>query len=238
MTEPFDRLLLVQEHDTALDQLRHRRETLPERAQLADVGHRRADRTVALTAAETAVGELSGRQKHLEEQIAAAAARRHEIEERMRTGGITASRDLQAMDQEVQHLALRQSQLEEDEIALLEEEEPLDLEVAELRSALSALDGEAERLGTAIADADADIATAISHEEAARAEIAAGLPEELARRYEALRARLGGVGAAKLVGDRCGGCHLTMSAVEVERIRHLPAEDVATCSQCDRILVR
>ena len=37
MAEPFDTLMAVQEHDTTLDQLRHRTESLPERAVLRDV---------------------------------------------------------------------------------------------------------------------------------------------------------------------------------------------------------
>jgi hypothetical protein len=45
------------------------------------------------------------------------------------------------------------------------------------------------------------------------------------------------VGAARLVGDRCDGCHLTLPSVEVERIRHLSADQFAICTQCDRILV-
>ena len=70
-----------------------------------------------------------------------------------------------------------------------------------------------------------------------RAEHARGLPDDLAERYEFLRSRLGGVGAARLVGDRCGGCHLNLPSVEIERIRRLPADEFATCPQCDRILV-
>ena len=73
--------------------------------------------------------DLAGRQRRLEEQIAAAAKRRHEIELRMQSGEISASRDLQAMDHEVHQLADRQAQFEEDELALLEEEEPLDARV-------------------------------------------------------------------------------------------------------------
>ena len=84
--------------------------------------------------------DLTDRQRRLEEQIAAAATRRHEIEQRMQTGEVSASRDLQAMDQEVHQLASRQAQFEEDEIALLEEEEPLD-------SALAAPAGRVRRAG-------------------------------------------------------------------------------------------
>ena len=38
-------------------------------------------------------------------------------------------------------------------------------------------------------------------------------------------------------GSHCDGCHLELSSVEVEQIRALPPGEVATCEQCGRILV-
>jgi hypothetical protein len=64
------------------------------------------------------------------------------------------------------------------------------------------------------------------------------LPEDLASRYEVIRARSGGVGAARLVGNRCSGCHMELAAMEVERLRRLPPDELVTCEQCGRILVR
>jgi len=237
MAEPFDTLMQVQQHDTALDQLRRRKEALPERGALAEVGRQRAglDRSVAEVVAQ--IDELAARQSTLEEHIAATARRRHDIEQRMQSGAVSASRDLQAMDHEVHQLADRQAHLEEEELVLLEEQEPLDLQLEQDRAALAALNVEAERLSVAIAEAEVEIDRAIAAESALRDEGSPGLPAELAKRYEVLRTHLGGVGAAKLVGDRCDGCHLTLPAVEVERIRHLPPEEFATCPQCDRILV-
>ncbi|MGA3146240.1 MAG: hypothetical protein ABSF33_02055 [Acidimicrobiales bacterium] len=237
MAEPFDTLMVVQDHDIAIDQLRHRIEALPERSDLADVKRRQGAVDAAMAEVAGQVDDLAGRQRQLEEQIAAAARRRHEIESRMETGEVSASRDLQAMDKEVHQLASRQAQFEEEEIALLEEEEPLDAVLAAHQAESAALAAESLRLEAAIADIEKSIVGAIATEEAARAELAAGLPEDLAQRYEVLRSRLGGVGAARLVGDRCDGCHLTMSSVEVERIRRLPPDEFATCTQCDRILV-
>ena len=66
---------------------------------------------------------------------------------------------------------------------------------------------------------------------------AAELPTALADRYETLRTRLKGTGAARLIRSRCDGCHLELSSGEVERIRGLPHDEVATCEQCGRILV-
>jgi len=237
MTEPLVTLMEVQEHDITLDQLRHRVDTLPERAELTEVSRRRLALDTALAEVQAQVDDLSNRQSQLEERIAATARRRHEIEQRMLTGGVSASRDLQAMDAEVHHLSSRQEQLEEEEMVLLEEEEPLDALLAEHRTGSEALAADAARLEAAVAEVETQIAVEIMAEEALRAQCAARLPDELAQRYEALRSRMGGVGAARLVGDRCDGCHLTLSSVQVERIRLLPPGEIATCDQCDRILV-
>jgi uncharacterized protein len=237
MAEPFDTLIQVQDLDTTLAQLRHRIDAMPERAELRTVESQRSENRVARREVDKQVEDLSGRQRALEEQIAAAAKRRHEIERRMDSGDVSSSRDLQAMDVEVQHLSARQVQLEEEELALLEEEEPLDVMAAEYARVATVLDAEAGRLEATIAEAVAEIDTAIKAEEVKRAEVASGLPTELAQRYEVLRTHLGGVGAARLVGDRCDGCHLNLSSVEIERIRRLPHDEFATCPQCDRILV-
>lgn len=237
MAEPFDTLLQVQQHDTTLDQLRRRREALPERAALGELGRRRAGLDRSVVEVQAQVDDLAGRQGTLEEHIAATTRRRHEIEQRMQSGAVSASRDLQAMDHEVHQLAERQSHLEEDELVLLEEQEPLDAQLVQDHAALAALAVEAERLSAAIAEAEAEIDAAIAAEAAVRDQLAIGLPADLAERYEALRSHLGGVGAAKLVGDRCDGCHLTLPSVEVERIRLRPPDEFATCPQCDRILV-
>jgi len=237
MAEPFDTLMLVQERDTMLDQLRHRRDALPERAALAEVGRGRSQLDRSMGELQAQVDELAGRQRRLEEQIAATAKRRHEIEQRMRSGAISASRDLQAMDHEVVQLAERQSHLEEEELILLEEQDPLDARLDEDRAAVTSLALEADRLMSAIAEAETEIDAAIAGEVEVRQQLASGLPPELAERYEFLRSHLGGVGAARLVGDRCDGCHLTLPSVEVERIRRLPPDEFATCPQCDRILV-
>ena len=42
---------------------------------------------------------------------------------------------------------------------------------------------------------------------------------------------------ARLVGNNCNGCHLTLSAVAIDRIHALPPDAIATCEECGRILV-
>ncbi len=237
MAEPFDTLLAVQHHDTTLDQLRHRMEAMPERTELAEVHRRQAELAQTMAGVQAQVDDLAARQRSLEERIASSAARRHEIEQRMQSGDVSASRDLQAMDHEVHQLEARQAQFEEEELVLLEEEEPLDAVLAEQQQTSIALLADVGRLERTIVEVEAEIEVAMASEVAMRDELATTLPEELAQRYEMLRSRLGGVGAAKLVGDHCDGCHLTLSSVELERIRRLPPDQLTSCPECDRILV-
>jgi len=237
MTEPFDTLLEVQRHDTTIDQLRRRKVTLPEQIELRSVEERMAVVTTEGAAIRDQVDDLAARQQLIEEQIAATAARRHTIEQRMLSGEVSAPRDLQAMDVEVNHLSERQAEMEELELALVEEEDPLDAALDENQRTVADLTAEAERLRGLVADAHRAIDEQIVEEEARRSEAAVRLPADLSERYEALRGHLGGVGAARLVGDQCDGCHLTLPSKEIERIRRLPPEEFATCDQCGRILV-
>ena len=56
--------------------------------------------------------------------------------------------------------------------------------------------------------------------------------------YERMRARLGGVALARLVQGRCDGCHVALSASEVDRIRREPPDARIECEHCGRLLVR
>ncbi len=235
---PLAVLIRVQDLDTAIAQLQHRRGSLPERAELVAVEAALAALDGRGRELDGQRQELLGRQNALEEQIEGVAGRRRTLEDRLYGARGSAARDLQAMDEEIRHLAERRDELEEQELTLMEEQEPIDGELATLAAERGRLQSSAEVLRRAVADAETVVDAELAAELVARSELAAGLPDDLADRYESLRSRLGGVGAARLVGNHCGGCHLELPSVEVERVRRLPPGTVATCDQCGRILVR
>ena len=142
------------------------------------------------------------------------------------------------MDDEIHHLTERRAEIEEVELEVMEEQEPVDAELARIAGARAGLEASADTLRSALAEAEAAVDAETVVEAANRASAARQLPTDLGDRYEVLRGRLGGIGAARLIGNHCDGCHLELSSVEVERIRHLPAGTVTTCDQCGRILVR
>jgi len=231
-------LLRVQDLDTEITQLQHRRTNLAERRELDAVEATLA--TLAARVSDLGARRLAllARQAEMEEQIAGLTERRRALEERMYAARGSASRDLQAMDDEIHHLTERRAEIEEVELEAMEEQEPVDAELARLAGDRTRLETASGSLRAAVAAAEGVLAVELSTLESSRALEAARLPAALADRYELLRRRLGGIGAARLVGNRCEGCHLELPSAEVDRIRHQPPGTVATCEQCGRLLVR
>jgi len=238
VTDVFEQLLAVQEDDTAIDQLRHRRATLPEQAELTAVEGELALLAAADAERQAVRAGLGARQAALEEQIEQSRTRRAELERRAYGGAVAAGRDLVAIDDEIKHLARHISDLEDREIEVMEALEPLDADIAADAAAAATYAAERDRLRQVLAATVADIDAEIAARTDARRAAAGAIPPDLLTRYEALRTKLGGTGAARLVGSSCGGCHLTLPAVELDHIRKAPPDAVITCDQCGRILVR
>lgn len=235
---PLEQLIRVQDLDISIAQLEHRRANLAERRDLEALGQQ-------LAALERTAGELGAerqalvdRQGALEVQIAELTARRKALEDRLYADRGSASRDLQAMESEVRHLTQRRSELEETELGIMEDQEPVDAALGQVATERAALSDTATALAAELTRAESVVEAEMAEVVAARGQAARQLPTDLADRYEVLRARLGGIGAARLVGNRCEGCHLELPAKEVDQIRHLPPGTVVTCDQCGRILVR
>jgi hypothetical protein len=237
VSDAFTHLLAVQDLDTSITQMEHRRNALAETSglvavefELAALGAEQADATGRRAA-------LTATQNGLEEQIAGITERRDLVEKRLYAATSSSARDLQAMNEEVKHLTDRRAELEELELVTMLEADPIDAELAALRERIAPLEVKAKELRDEVEQERLEIDAAIASAAGTRAAEAAQLPSALSDRYEALRSRLKGTGAARLIGSHCDGCHLELPSMEVERIRALPPGEVATCEQCGRILI-
>ena len=235
--ESFMRLLAVQDLDTLITQLAHRREVLAERAGLTGLEAELEAFAGDRVRLEEQRAVLAATQKDLEAQIAAVNERSRGIEKRMYAARGSSTRDLQAMDEEVRHLNQRRSELEDEELVAMVEQEPIDAALAALAARVAPVEGKVNDLRGEVERGESEIDSELATASAARAAEVAQVPSALAARYEVLRTRLKGTGAARLIGHRCDGCHLELSSAEVERVRATTPESVVTCDQCGRILV-
>ena len=228
----------MQDHDAAVDRLRHRRRTLPELAglealevegaaiesSLADVGERR--------------DEVARRQRRVEDELALVEHKLATEQARLYGGTVSLIRELQAMQTEIDALKRRRSTLEDSVLEAMTEREPLDEEVTGLEARRAALDDRAGQFRAVVAEAQAAIDAKLEVELAARTAAVDGIPPAVMTSYERLRSRLDGVGAARLVNGRCDGCHLSLSRTELATALKEPPDALLHCEQCGRILVR
>ena len=234
----WDTLLSVQEHDTHIDQAVHRRATLPARTELDQVMRRLAAIEGESSDIEARRRDLGRDQQRLEDEIATLTDKATQHDKMLYSGSITNPRELQAMQDEIAALKRRISQLEDQELELMEQIEPLDADLARLAAERDAGDAAAVALRAGIAEDEVSIDAELTRLRAERAAAAGDIDADLIAEYETLRTHGGGIGIARLVGGSCGGCHLGLSAVEVDRLKRLPPDEAAHCEECGRLLAR
>ena len=173
----------------------------------------------------------------LEREGTAARDRAGVIAERLdaATGG---GRELSAMEEERTALAARASQLEDDELNVLEQLEPLESADVELRAKAQDAASRREAAMGAVSDerdaADAALSALLDQRQA----LVDALDPALRGRYDLAAKRAGGIGAARLVDGRCGGCRVSVPAAVADRLLHSASGDeIAVCDECGRLLV-
>lgn len=232
------RLLDLQDRDLTLDQLTHRRATLPQRTALTEAKATMKRLDAELATVEKSLHELELAQKKLEDEIAIVDTKAVSESTKLNSGTVTAPREIQALSDEVDALGRRKRALEDDELELMEQAEPLSADAERLASERAALVADVERYEGEITAAEAQIDAEAAAVRLEREAAAADLTEEMLARYEKLRAKLGGIAVARLQGDLCLGCHVSLPAMEVDSIRHAAPDAIVTHEECGRILVR
>jgi uncharacterized protein len=234
---PLEALLGVQDQDTKLDQIRHKLAHLPARAERDAAAEALATLEEQIQARGEQRDALARDQKKLDDEVSLLEEKRKSFDAKLYSGSVTNPRELQDLQEEIEALGRRISVLEDRELEIMEQVEPLEEE-------LSALATTAQQRRTVLDDAqarleaaEAELTKAFDDEASRRDAAAEAVPADLLATYDRLRSGLGGIGVARLVGNQCGGCHLTLSAMEAARMRKLPAGEVAHCEECGRILV-
>jgi predicted nucleic acid-binding Zn-ribbon protein len=234
---PEDQALLLdlQALDTKLQQLARRSEKLPEREVVEALAGQRAEiergRAEQFGAAEDARLEL----KRTEADVEVVDARIARDAERLQTS--SSPKDVAALEQELEALGRRKSDLEDIELAVMET-------VEERESALAATDADLASLVTAIGDATAareaglaEIEAERAHAAANRQTVAAKIPADLLALYDKQRERYG-IGASHLRGGISGASGVALNAVEMNKVRAAEPDDVLLCPDSNAVLVR
>ncbi|WP_344384436.1 zinc ribbon domain-containing protein [Streptomyces thermolineatus] len=232
------RLLDLQALDSRLGQLEHKRNTLPEHAEIESLGSDLTQLRDLLVAAQTEESDTAREQVKAEQDVDQVRQRAARDQKRLDSGVVNSPKDLENLQREIASLAKRQGDLEDVVLEVMERRESVQERVAELTRRLESVQAKAAeaegRRAAALEGIDAERGTLAKEREVA----AGSVPADLLKLYEKLRDQHGGVGAARLYQKRCEGCRLELNITELNEVRAAAPDAVVRCENCRRILVR
>jgi predicted nucleic acid-binding Zn-ribbon protein len=228
-------LLALQAVDTTADQLGHRREHSPLHDDLASASAAMRSWEQRRTTLRSRIDELGASIDDAERRGAELLAHRRRLEQQMKT--VIAPREAEALMHEMATLTEQTEELDVHELEALEEQAALD---DELSAHLLGEESLRDRLGqadAALADEVADIDQQLAGLSTKREVLRAQVPDALLATYDRKRAAFG-VAVARLVGKQCQGCHLDLSAAEIDTVKDEAADTgVTDCPDCGRLLI-
>ena len=226
----------LQKVDTAIEQAKVALEKLPERTHYAqaqsDLAHVRSTRDNLRREQSTMEAELAD----IEKKSVDIDAHRAKLERQMKT--IIAPREAEALQHEMQTLAAERNELDDRGLLLLESSAAVDEDLRKLVETESrAIEVEASTAHalTQAAAAKSDEMTVLLSR---RAEVVRPIADADVAIYGRLRASYKGIAVAVIQHGVCGGCHMDISVSELDIMKRLPADQVAECPNCNRLLVR
>ncbi|MCM3264296.1 MULTISPECIES: zinc ribbon domain-containing protein [Streptomyces] len=232
------RLLDVQALDVRLQQLAHKRKSLPEHAEIDALNRDLTQLRDLLVAAQTEESDCAREQAKAEQDVDQVRKRAARDQQRLDSGAVTSPKDLANLQHELASLAKRQGDLEDVVLEVMERRESAQQRVAELTERVASVqakvDDAAARRDTALQEIDAEVASVTKEREV----VAGTVPADLLGLYDKLRAQQGGIGAAKLYQRTCQGCRQELAITELNEVRAAAPDAVVRCENCRRILVR
>ena len=146
------------------------------------------------------------------------------------------AKDAQGIQSELESLKKRKSDLEDIELAILEQKEESSAAFATVAADKASVD---EELSAGEAKNEAEIMKLRSGLDLLtndRAQQASRIPADLIEVYDKKAAR--GVPVARLSGRECGACRISLGATAFNEVESLPRDEIATCPECQAILIR
>jgi len=231
------RLLDLQKVDAEIDLLNHRAKNLPEHLQIAEL-------EAIKQSSDSELGLVSIDEADVKREVAKADADAEQVRTRKTrdevrlASGQGSAKDLEHLQHELVSLTRRVNDLEEIELEIMIRLDEFTSKANEYRAVIADSDAKLEVLSTSRDKQLSELAVNVKNLKEERTMIAGKIATEFLALYEKLRTSNEGVGAAAIVRKRCSGCHLDLTAIDAEKFKQAPADDVLRCEECRRILIR
>ena len=229
-------LLELAELDAELSRLAHRTTHLPEQQRLEQLQADQRSAADRLAALGMALEDVDAQISRLESEVDA-VRKREDRDRGLLDSGSVNPKQLEELQHELDTLERRQGSLEDSLLEVMERREQLAAEQTAEQSGFDDLGRELAGAEQARDEVLAEIGQTRTGRDARRVELVAEMDAELGAVYDRQRAS-SGIGAARLVGGRCGACRIELDRGEMARITAAADDEVLRCSECGAILLR
>jgi predicted nucleic acid-binding Zn-ribbon protein len=231
----LDRLLELQELDSAIDRLESRKRQLEEGKEMADARAAMEDAEGRLGELRLGVDAVMREQQRLEREIDSMTRKAEDDEKRLYDGSIANIKEMEALQHEITSLRERRSRSEDELLEQMVRRDDLESRAGEASTLVEQTRARLEVVG---GEAEAElerIEEELAEKRVTREKLVPEFDDELLELYEDLRGQKRGVAVAALVDGVCQACHEKLSAMELDRLKR--TEGVKRCEYCRRIVV-
>ncbi|WP_456415247.1 zinc ribbon domain-containing protein [Oceanithermus profundus] len=227
-------LYTLQERDQELDKIKEQQELLP--PELIEARKKWAELSARLGQLKERYLTLQREYKQNDLEIKDLTAKRKQAEdEQMQSSSV---REQTQFENRIQQLSTRIDELTELTMPILEEMENLAEQIQALEAEMAEMKPELDALEAKNAERVAQLEAEYQEKLAKREEMAASIPKNLLREYQAIRRARKGVGVALVYAKggvyRCSACSVQLPTHVAQRVYQ--GQQVVRCPSCGRLL--
>jgi len=193
--------------------------------------------------------EIQAKQKEVDELNAACAEKeklraekdrvfqdegKKAMDKRMRMNRIKNSKELQALQREIDLMRQNNGELEEELIKIMQEIDAIKANIQSKQAEMAALHESWQKQQQELEGQISGIDQAVSEASSRRQSIAANLARDLVSRYELIFSRRGGTAVVEVAGGICQGCFMNIPPQLGNEI--IRSDKIHLCPSCQRIV--
>ena len=224
-------LYQLQQIDLELDRLTAEKQSVAQALQGNTLLHK-AQKAYTVSQQQLHVGEQA--QKEAEWSLEDIRRRLATQEQRLYSGAGVSSKDLNALQQEVQRLRAQHHRQEEVVLEVMDTNEGLQEEVQRKLRELQKVEEDWQKESTALVERREQLEVRRQETQAKRTQMASTIPTDLLQRYDTMRRSKQGRAVSKVEQGSCQWCRVILTPSELQHVRI--STNLQTCTNCGRIL--
>jgi predicted nucleic acid-binding Zn-ribbon protein len=183
---------------------------------------------------EEKLRDSRGRLRDLELDLEQLAAKIASTEETLYSGQVTNPKELAGLDQELDYLRRRRSEVEDETLVAMDQAETTEAQYKAAESRLQNVERQWDETQGQLRQEAEELRSRLTALEVEKKHCLSIIPKEDLSIYENRRRRTGGQAVAILKGGICQGCRVALPTSVVQQVRR--GQDLVYCGSCQRIL--